>query len=137
MELGWLLLARHAEITRDRTMNIFDAGVDCLVIAKGSLPAKGDIYLAGCVVASMDEWQETHHNLTTSVVTPDGSRYGKRSFNLQHNEPPSMLKPGAMPGQLFALPQYLRLRTCGIYLVEVVLDGQKRHSLPISVLELE
>jgi hypothetical protein len=114
-------------------MNILGASLDTLVLAEGSLPVQVEIYLAMRVSATMQEWQQSGHQLTTRVLGPDGKHCGsEHRIVLWQDQAPMVLAPGSVAGQLFALPHDLVITAAGSYCIEVALNAVKRACLRIA-----
>jgi hypothetical protein len=132
LKFDWLLLAQFAEVTSLGTMNIVGAGVDSMYLARDMIPAKGEIYVAARVVGTMDEWRQPGHRLETCAVGPDGRRQNRR-LSLRRQDLPPMIAPGALPGELLAVPHRLELRSFGTYRIEISLDDGDKNSWTIAV----
>lgn len=133
MRLDWIFLARYAEVPDDGTLNALGAGLDSLMVEEGSLPVRGGIYLATRVVAPMLEWRKKGHELTTSIVKPDGKIVKAQRVNLKAMQTPSRLSPDAEPGLLLALPHILTITAFGSYAIEAVLDNSEPYRLIFTV----
>lgn len=136
MQFDWIIIAQYAEVTEQGTMNIVGAGIDSLLVGKGSFPVEGELYIAARIVARMEEWRAPGHKLGIRLIAPDGRKYS-RHFGLRQIEPPSTLAPGAIPGQLIAVPQSMVLNMEGSYLIQIDLDGHEHYSLIIIVREVK
>lgn len=135
MRLDWIFLARYAEVPDDGTLNALGVGLDSLIVEGRSLPVRGEVYLAMRVVATMFEWRQKGHELTTSIVKPGGDIVKAQRVDLIAMRPPPMLGLDAEPGLLLVLPHTLTITVAGPYAIEAVLDSNEPYRLTLTVRE--
>ena len=135
MELEWILLARQAILGSDGTVDIKGAAVNTLAVTQGQFPVRLQITIAGRVSAPMDEWREPGHALQIEIYDTAGKSVKRIREPLREIKAPTMLRPGALPGRLLALPLHWTAHQTGVYVIRVSLDGRPLREFSISVVQ--
>jgi hypothetical protein len=135
MKLDWALTAREAALTTDGTIQIIGGAVDTLIAPKGSFPSYAEIFIAGRVVAPMDEWRQAGHQLEIEIVDSRDERMARYTEPLRESTPPALLREDSQPGRLLALPQRWKVNAAGVFSLHLYLDKEFQRTFRIAVLE--